>query len=76
MVRMPQPEKKLRPQQSVADLERPLRPRDAGEQHLPGIGAAHATGLLLAVERERVGAEIRTPERGVESLGQEIGLGS
>src|SRR6478672_8204071 len=67
--------KEIRPQQSVADLERPLRPGDAGEQHLSGIGAAHATGLLLAVERERVGAEVRTPERGVESLGQEIGLG-
>src|SRR5262249_57078804 len=36
---------------------------------------AHAARLLVAVEGERVGLELRTPEAGVEPLGEILGRG-
>src|SRR5262245_7039686 len=37
---------------------------------MTGVGAAYATALFLAIERERVGAELVTPERRVEVRSQ------
>src|SRR5262249_11656877 len=51
-----------------------LRSSDAGEQHLPGIRAAHPAGRLVAVERDGVGAEISGPEACLEPLGEPLRL--
>src|SRR5262245_3606567 len=64
----------LRPQQAVGYLDRPIGLGNAGEQDLTGIRAADAAGLLLAVERERVGLELLAPEACVESLRQLMGF--
>jgi hypothetical protein len=37
---------------------------------LAGIGGAHPAWFFVAVERERVGLDLRTPERGFEALGE------
>src|SRR5262249_33533127 len=63
-----------RPQQAVRYLDRVLAAGDAGEQHLAGVGAAHAAGALGAVERERIGLDLRAPEARLEALGQQRGL--
>src|SRR5262249_42882268 len=70
------PGKELRAHQAIGHLDRPIGPGDAGEQDLAGIGAADAAGLLLAVERERVGAKLLAPEACVEALGQLMSFGS
>ena len=40
----------------------------------PGIGGAHAAGPLRAVERQRVGADVRAPERLLEPIAQVLGF--
>src|SRR5207302_8116019 len=56
--------------QVVRDLGRARRRTDAGEENLSGIRAAHAARPLGAVEGERIGAEVGTPERGLERIGE------
>src|SRR5262249_56900773 len=60
----------LRAQQILREPRGALGFHDAGEQQLAGVGAAHAARLLHAVERERISADVVTPERGVEALGE------
>jgi hypothetical protein len=48
--------------------------RDAGEQALAGVRAAHATGLLAAVQGQDVAAELVRPESLLESLPQTLRL--
>src|SRR5262249_33883534 len=67
--------KELRVEKAVADLDRAIGLGDTGEQHLTGIGAAYPARLLLAVERERIGAELLAPERCIETLRELLGLG-
>src|SRR5439155_21317177 len=62
------------PQQTVGHLDGSVKPGDTGEQNLAGIGAADSSGLLVPVERQRVRAQLRTPEARVESLGELIGF--
>src|SRR5262249_30308363 len=64
----------LRGQQHRGDLASMLRPCDAAEQDLPGIGAAHQARRLGAIERKRVGAEIVGPEACLELRGELDGL--
>ncbi len=54
------------------DLPRAFGMRDAGEQAVPRVRGAHATGLFVAVERQRVGFDVRAPERGVEARLQRL----
>ena len=70
----PPPGKKFWPQQTVGHLDGSVKPGDTGEQNLAGIGAADSAGLLVPVERQRVRAQLRTPEARVESLGELIGF--
>src|SRR5262245_14603619 len=44
-----------------------LRRDDARVQAVAGIRGGHATGALLAVERQRIGAEVVAPERLLET---------
>src|SRR5260370_38657128 len=69
----PPPGKEFWPQQTVGHLDGSIEPGDAGEQNLAGIGAADSAGLLVAVERQRVRAQLRTPEAPVEPTGEAIG---
>ena len=57
------------------DAARAILAHDAGEQQLPGIGGAHAARRLVAVERQRIGAELLAPERLLETLGEQLRLG-
>ncbi len=43
---------------------------NAAEQNLAGIRRMNAAGLLVTVERQRVGAEVLAPERRLEALGK------
>ena len=42
---------------------------DAGEQRMAGVGGAHPAGLLVAVERQHIGAELLVEEELVEARG-------
>src|SRR5262249_23169884 len=64
----------LRREQQLGYAARALRPRDAAEQDLSGIGAAHQAGRLDPVERESVGAEIGGPEASLEAFGELVCL--
>src|SRR5213594_4393234 len=68
------PGEKLRPQQAVGHLDGSIELGNASEQNLAGIGAPDSARLLVSVERQRVRAQLRTPEARVESLGQLIGF--
>src|SRR6202048_3714933 len=48
--------------------------RNAGKQHLAGIGAAHPALLFVAVERERIHSDVRAPEARVEASREIVGL--
>ena len=53
------------------DAPRAVRPRDAGEQaHGPALEVRTRHGRLVAVERQRVGADLLAPERLLEALAQ------
>ena len=56
----------MRSQQPFRHLDGALGPNDAGEQQLSGIRAAHVARLLRAIERQRIGLELRAPERRLE----------
>src|SRR5207248_3747723 len=49
--------------------------RDAAPEHVAGVRRAHEAGALLAVERDRVGADLVAPEGALEALAQLARLG-
>ena len=59
----------------AGDHARPIRPRNAGEQQLPGIRRSHLARLFGAVERQRVSSEVVAPESLFEALGQPLRIG-
>ena len=61
-MRTPQPEKQLLVAETRDELAAALGMRDAGEQAMPGIRGAHAAGLLVAIQRQREGLDVRAPE--------------
>ena len=52
-----------------------LRRGNSAKQHLPGVRCPHAARALLAVERDRIGADVFAPERRLELFGKLAGLG-
>ena len=58
----------------LRDARGALGAADAGEEELACVGAAHVAGPLVAVERERVGADVLAPEGGLEACAQLLGL--
>src|SRR4051812_45845684 len=54
------------------ELPPALRMRYPRVQAVTGIRSAHATGLLVAVECQREGLDVRTPEGGIESRLQRL----
>ena len=70
MVRMPQPENDEGCIRSRTTRSARSGAGDAGQQRMPGVGAAHPAGPLVAVERQHVGAELVVEERRVEAPAQ------
>ena len=64
----------MRPHQIGRDAPRAVVAYHAAEQQMAGIRGAHRAGLLLAVKRQRVGAELLAPECLLETLRQLPGL--
>src|SRR5262249_58751776 len=60
----------MRPQQVDGDAARAILGDHAAEQEMASIRRAHGTRTLLAIERERVGAELLAPERRLETFGE------
>ena len=61
---------KMRPHQVGGDEAGAVFAHHAAEQELPGVRRAHPARLFGAVERERIGAEIVTPERFLKTFGE------
>ena len=59
---------RLAAHQRVGGTARPLRIRNAREERMAGVRGANAAGPLGAIERERIGADIRAPERLLELI--------
>src|SRR3984893_8001124 len=66
---------KMRPHQIGANEMGAVLAYHAAEQELTGVGGADLARLLVAVERQRVGAEVVTPERFFKALGEKLRFG-
>src|SRR5690606_9384755 len=59
-------------QKLLRDTARPVWPGYAGEEQMSRVGSPHLTGALLAIERERVSADVLAPERLLEPVPQAV----
>src|ERR1700733_10817225 len=56
----------MRPHQIGRDQARAILADNAAEEQSPGVRRPHLAWLLVAIERQRVGAEFLAPERLLE----------
>src|SRR6185436_16309586 len=61
-------------EQALRHARRALGAHHAGKQQLAGVRAAHAARRAVAVERDRIGAELLAPERGLEARRELVGF--
>ena len=57
-------------------MARAIGAHDAGVETMPGIRCADATQLFLAIERQRIRAQILAPEALLEGIAQPLRLPS
>ena len=67
--------KEIRPQETSGHSRRAIEGCNSSKQNLAGIRSTDTAWFLIAIECQRIGLDIRTPERGLEPLGQPRRLG-